>query len=60
MCVCVCVCKFIEKEKLKHHIDTSIQTLEIQLGCLPILLIVFDMFLDLDWSPPVVNSVDWM
>ena len=31
--------------------------LEIELRC--ILLIILKMFLKLDWSPPVVSSIDW-
>ena len=36
-------------------------TLEIQLRCFPFLLIliILQMFLHLDWSPSVVNAIDW-
>ena len=33
--------------------------LEIELRCILFPLIVLEMFLQLDWSPPVVNSIDW-
>jgi hypothetical protein len=45
------VCKFIKNKKQKYLIYISIQTL------FP--LIILEMFLQLDWSPPVVNSIDW-
>ena len=32
---------------------------EIELRCIMFSLIIFEMFLELDWSPPVVNSIDW-
>ena len=34
-------------------------TLKIELRCILFPLIILEMFLQLDWSPPVVNSVDW-
>jgi hypothetical protein len=33
--------------------------LEIELRCILFPLIILEMFLELDWSPPVVNSIDW-
>ena len=33
--------------------------LEIELTCILFPLIILEMFLQLDWSPPVVNSIDW-
>ena len=33
--------------------------LEIELRCILFPLIIFQMFLQLDWSPPGVNSIDW-
>ena len=33
--------------------------LKIELRCILFLLITFKLFLHLDWSPPVVNSIDW-
>ena len=33
--------------------------LEIELRCILLPLIILEMFLQLDWSPPVVNSIDW-
>jgi hypothetical protein len=33
--------------------------LEIELRCIQFLLIILEMFLQLDWSPPVENSIDW-
>ena len=33
--------------------------LKIELRCIPFPLIILEMFLQLNWSPPVVNSVDW-
>ena len=31
----------------------------IELWCILFPLIILEMFLQLDWSPPVVNSIDW-
>jgi len=33
--------------------------LQIELRCILFPLIILEMFLQLDWSPPVVNSIDW-
>ena len=33
--------------------------LEMELRCILFPLIILEMFLQLDWSPPVVNSIDW-
>ena len=33
--------------------------LEIELRCILFPLIILEMLLQLDWSPPVVNSIDW-
>ena len=33
--------------------------LKIELRCILFPLIILEMFLQLNWSPPVVNSVDW-
>ena len=33
--------------------------LEIELRCILFPLIILEMFLQLDWSTPVVNSIDW-
>jgi hypothetical protein len=33
--------------------------LEIELRCILFPLFILEMFLQLDWSPPVVNSIDW-
>jgi hypothetical protein len=33
--------------------------LKIELRCILSPLIMLEMFLQLDWSPPVVNSIDW-
>ena len=33
--------------------------LEIELRCILFPLIILEMFLQLDWSPPVVNSIHW-
>ena len=33
--------------------------LEIELRCIQFPLIILEMFIQLDWSPPVVNSIDW-
>ena len=35
-------------------------TLEMSLECFPFLLIIFEMFLHLDYNPPVANSTDWI
>ena len=32
---------------------------EIGLRYILFALIILEMFLQLDWSPPVVNSIDW-
>ncbi len=34
-------------------------TLKIELSCILFQLIILEMFLQIDWCPPVVNSVDW-
>ena len=34
-------------------------TLKIELRCILFPLIILEMFLQLDWSPLVVNSIDW-
>jgi hypothetical protein len=34
--------------------------LEIELRCILFPLITLEMFLQLDWSPHVVNSIDWI
>ena len=33
--------------------------LNIEFRCILFPLIILEMFLQLDWSPPVVNSIDW-
>ena len=33
--------------------------LEIEPRCILFPLIAFEMFLQLDWSPPMVNSINW-
>jgi hypothetical protein len=33
--------------------------LKIELRCILFPLIILEMFLQLDWSPPAVNSIDW-
>ena len=33
---------------------------EIELRCILFPLIILEMFLQLDWCPPVVNSIDWI
>jgi hypothetical protein len=33
--------------------------LETELRCIFFPLIILEMFLQLHWSPPVVNSIDW-
>lgn len=42
---------------LRNHIDRSVFAMK--LSCFLILLINLEMFLQLHWSPPEVNSVDW-
>jgi hypothetical protein len=32
---------------------------EIELRCIMFPLVILEKFLQLDWSPPVVNSIDW-
>jgi hypothetical protein len=33
--------------------------LEVELRCILFPLIILEMFLQLDWSPPAINSTDW-
>ena len=33
--------------------------LETELRCILFPLIILEMFLQLDWRPPVVNAIDW-
>ncbi len=49
---CINFCKCIKKKKTEISHGT---TLEIYLRCLPFLLIIAEMFLHLDWSPPVIG-----
>ncbi len=42
-----------------HKHSDPLQQNDIQLRCLQFLLIIAEMFLHLDWSPPVVNYIDW-
>ena len=53
----------IGMQKPKYLIYISIQTfamrLEIEPSCIQFPLIILEMFLQHDWSPPVVNSIDW-
>ena len=56
------VFKCIKNEK--HILSTSVfrpfaMWLKIELRCILFPLIILEMFLQLDWSPPVVNSIDW-
>ena len=39
--------------------DLCLETIEIELMCIRFPLIILDMFFQLDWSPLVVNSIDW-
>lgn len=44
----------------KSHLFTAFDiTLKIELRCILLPLIILAMFLQLDWSPLVVNSVNW-
>ncbi len=45
-------CKCIKKKKTEI---SQVTTFEIYLRCLPFLLIIAEMFLHLDWSPPVIG-----
>ena len=52
------------KIKNRNLIYISIETLwyetkENELRCILFLLIILEMFLQFNWSPPVVNSIDW-
>ena len=40
-------------------IQTLSMRLEIELRCILFPLIILEKFLQLDWNPPVVNSIDW-
>ena len=41
-------------------LDTSFaMKLDIQLRCIRFQLITLEMILQLDWSPPVINLIDW-
>ena len=59
------VCKCIENKKQKYLIYCTYvfrpfaMRLEIELRYILFPLIVLEMFLQLDWSPPMVNSIDW-
>ena len=49
-----------QKSKLKYHTDISIQTLYYDTWNLAqVSHISLEMFLHLDWSPPLGNSIDW-
>ena len=57
-------CKRIKNKKQKHLIYHQVfrpfaMRLEIELRCILFPLIILEMFLQLDWSPSVVNSIDW-
>ena len=51
------------KTEITYLHTLSIQTLcyesRIELSCILFPLIILEMFLQLDWSPLVVNSIDW-
>jgi len=53
----VCLKSLLIKNKKKSQVFTG-STL-IELGCLLFPLTILEMFLQLDLSPPVVNSVGW-
>ncbi len=58
------LCKFIKNKKRERKITCTeftafAMTLKIKLRCILFPLIILEMILQLDWSPPVVNSVDW-
>ena len=44
---------------LHKNSDPFAMRLEIEIRCILFPLIILEMFLQLDWSPPVVNSNDW-
>lgn len=50
-----------ERERVTIILTVSVQTLcyETQFRCQPFLVIVFEMFLRLHWTPTVVNSINW-
>ena len=53
----------LQVKKLKYLIYISIQTpsmrLEIELRCILFPLFILEVFLQLNWSPLMVNSIDW-
>lgn len=57
-------CKFIKNEKQKYNKYMYSQPfpwhIQIELSYLLFPVIICQMFLTLDWGPPVVNSVDWL
>ena len=53
--------EFLQKyiKKNTYYLQ-GIQTLCYEtLSCILFALIIIEMFLQLDWSPPVVNTIDW-
>ena len=48
-------CEFIKNQKNRHFA----MRIKIELRCILFLYIVLEMFLQLVWSPPVVNLIDW-
>jgi hypothetical protein len=55
------VIKIYNKNTLFSSLVFSTFTLRlnIELRCIPFPLIILEMFLQLDWNPPVVNLIDW-
>ena len=54
---CKCICK--KQIRYLHKYSDSAMRLKLELRCIMFPLIILEMFLQLDWSPPVVNSIDW-
>lgn len=52
----ICKCIFFLK-KIRNHIYRSVFAMKLR--CFLILLVNLEMFLQLHWSPPELNSVDW-
>jgi hypothetical protein len=57
------VCTFIKNKQQKYLVYIRFRPfamrLEIELRCILFPWIILEMFLQLDWSPPVVNSIVW-
>ena len=51
--------KKINKKTFSKAFSPFAMRLEIKLRCIPFPLIILETFLQIDWSPPVVQYIDW-